>query len=354
MAWYQNLYDWANDLGWNEYGYKDTSKGTKTSTTSEGNLTGTSTDEGSDAAGYKVTIPDPTATTAAAITGTKSNLADIESLASDVNAYNQGQKISQISELYPQYTSTLSQLGSDVADWASGKISQSTKNQLTQSMSERGALTGQGVNSANSNAALMSLLGTTSEALQSKGLSGYSTLLSTIPTSTMDVSKFFVDPNTTYNAQLLANYAEASPNPETQAESEIASAVSGLNSGYNKASSGTGTSGWSSPTTTSGSGTNASSIVDTLNNFISGNTSSDTGYESSDLSNDWVMGDWGTGTGTGTSSSYGVSTYDPYADTGSWLTSDTNNSNGFDNTDYNYWGNTTYGSDLWDWSGWGY
>lgn len=335
MAWYQNLYDWANDLGWNEYGYKDTSKGTKTSTTSEGNLTGTSTDEGSDAAGYKVTIPDPTATTAAAITGTKSNLADIESLASDVNAYNQGQKISQISELYPQYTSTLSQLGSDVADWASGKISQSTKNQLTQSMSERGALTGQGVNSANSNAALMSLLGTTSEALQSKGLSGYSQLVSTIPTSTMDVSKFFVDPNTTYNAQLLANYAEASPNPETQAESNLSAATSGLSSGYNKGTSGT-SSGWSSPTTTSSS-VNTSGIVDTLNNLISGTSdttadndsdisndwilnwntgsTSDTGMESSDTSNDWIANWYGD---TSYDTSTDTSVYDPYSDYGSW------------------------------------
>lgn len=221
----------------------------------------------------KIGAQQAAAAQAAAIANNLQNLPATEALAGQMNAFNQAQAVKQITDLYPQFGANTAQLGADLADWAAGRLSTSTTNALTRAMMERGVAGGFGPDSAATNAALMSLLGKTSEALQEQGLTGQNTLLAGIPrapladtssfmlsptavlsqmgSSALPVSDFNVSPNTLlqtmgspsmltnymvspdaiYAAQQQANLYAAAPNPADAYNLAMGNASRGLNAG---------------------------------------------------------------------------------------------------------------------------
>lgn len=234
----QQLYD----LGFYDQYYGTNSgngSGTSTSPTSAGSLTGTTTTQGSEASGYRPVVPDPTTSAATALYGNAVNLPNIEGVAQAINLFNQSELQNQIASLYPQFKGTVNQLGQNISEGAAGNISTSTKNLLGQAMAERGAAGGQGVSSPNTNAALMALMGKTSEGIQSQALTDYSKLLSSLPlVQGYDVTSMFTSPETQYNSQLLSNIYAASANPAAAYSQAKSDATSGLNAGLGTAGGG--------------------------------------------------------------------------------------------------------------------
>lgn len=225
----------------------------------------------------KIGAQQAAAAQASALANNLQNLPATESLAGQINAFNQAQAVKQISDLYPQFGANTAQLGADVADWAAGRLSDSTVNALTRAAMERGVAGGFGPDSASTNAALMALIGKTSEALQQQGLTGQNTLLSGIPrapladmtsfmlspsavlgqmgSSALPVADFNVSPNAIlqtmgspslltnymvspdaiYNAQQQANLYAAAPNPADAYNLAMGNAGRGLGAGFNAA-----------------------------------------------------------------------------------------------------------------------
>ena len=196
----------------------------------------------------------------AAMAGQAGSLPAAQAIANQINAANQAAAVKQITDLYPQFTSNTAQLGANIADWAAGNLSQSTTNAIIRAMAERGVAGGFGADSPATNAALMSLIGKTSEALQQQGLTGQNTLISGLPKAPLTSAEgFMLSPNTIlsgtlgqmgtpttvaslglnpanifgnlYNAQLQAALYRAAPDPAAAYNLAKANLTEGLTAG---------------------------------------------------------------------------------------------------------------------------
>lgn len=204
--------------------------------TSPGTITGTAPSTYNPAVGGIPSVPDPLKAIQEAITGYTTNYNALQALANQQTAANQAAALKQITDLYPQFKGNTAQLGADIADWASGRISGSTVNELTRRMGERGIAGGFGPNAPATNAALMSLLGKTSEGLQQAGLTGQNTLLAGLPrTAPTSVESFGLTPGNIfgnlYNAQLQAALYRAAPDPASAYNLAMSNALKGLGAG---------------------------------------------------------------------------------------------------------------------------
>lgn len=174
---------------------------------------------GSEAAGYIPTIPDPMGEVQKALGLYTANIPGLISGAGQINQANQQQLVQQITDLYPQFKGNVQRMGTDIGDWAAGNISQSTQNALAQAMAERGGAMGMGPNAASTNAALMAVLGKTTEGLQAQSIAAQNALLSGLPKAPLiDPTKLGPSPNellqTISQGDLLNAYIQAAPNPE--------------------------------------------------------------------------------------------------------------------------------------------
>lgn len=181
-------------------------------------------------------VPDPLKSIADAIAAYTKNLPALQALANVQTAANQEAQVKQITDLYPQFKANTAQLGANVADWAAGKLSTSTTNALTRAMMERGVAGGFGPDSGQTNAALMALMGKTSEALQGQGLTGQNTILAGLPKTTpTTVASLGMTPESIfsplYNAQLQAALYAAAPNPADAYNLAMSNATRGLGMG---------------------------------------------------------------------------------------------------------------------------
>lgn len=117
----------------------------------------------------------------------ESNLAAMpysQSVADMVNAANQSaQQTANAGRLGPGGQSVQDQLLANAGTQAAGQISSGTISAIETAMAERGGGGGFDPSSPNTNAALMRMLGQTSEQQQAAGLAGYSTLLGDNPSA---------------------------------------------------------------------------------------------------------------------------------------------------------------------------
>ena len=117
----------------------------------------------------------------------QSNLAAMpysQSVADMVNAANQSaQQSANAGRLGPGGQAVQNQLLANAGSQAAGQISPGTVSTIEQAMAERGGGGGFAPDSPNTNAALMRMLGQTSEQQQAAGLAGYSTLLGDNPSA---------------------------------------------------------------------------------------------------------------------------------------------------------------------------
>lgn len=201
-----------------------------------GSLTGVSTSEGASPVGYKPVVPDPLKAIEDAINAYTSKLSSLQAAATKQTEANQALALKQITDLYPQFMANTEQLGTNIADWSKGLISQPTVNAITQAMAERGAARGMGPASPNINAALARVIGRTSEGLQQQALTGQNALLSGLPKTTpVSVSSLGITPenlfSSIFGAQQLANLYAAAPNPADAYNLAMQNAQRGLTAG---------------------------------------------------------------------------------------------------------------------------
>lgn len=185
-------------------------------------------------------VPDPLAEIQKAIGAYTANLPTLQGVANTTNAANQAALVKQITDLYPQFGANVNQMGMNIGNWAAGNISDSTRRMLSQSMAERGAAGGFGPDAGATNAALMAVLGKTSEGLQSQAINAQNALLSGIPRASLtDATKLMPSPGDLLKgiteADLLANIYAAAPNPADAYNLAKADALSGLRLGQNRA-----------------------------------------------------------------------------------------------------------------------
>lgn len=96
-----------------------------------------------------------------------------------------------------------------------GQVPQDVVNQIQQAAAERGASTGQGSQSPNTNAQFLQSLGLTSQNEMGIGQSNLSQLIGETPTGTpFNPSSMFVTPQQQQSADQYANTIAAAPDPE--------------------------------------------------------------------------------------------------------------------------------------------
>lgn len=229
--------------------------GTGTTTaTPKGTIPGTPPATYNPAVGGIPTVPDPLESLTKALEAYTKQIGTMTGTADQINAANQAAALKQVTDLYPQFKANTAQLGADIASWAAGQVTPSTKNEMIRLMAERGIKGGFGPDSGATNAALLSLLGKTAEGLQQQALTGQNTLLAGLPKAPLaDVSKLGVDANTLFksltDANLLASYLKAAPNPADAYNLAIGNAGLGARAGYRAAAG-----PWAGAPTTGGTG----------------------------------------------------------------------------------------------------
>lgn len=203
-----------------------------------GPTTGSNTINLDAALGVKPVIPNPLDAVNQAIATYQQQLQANQALVNQIDQAKQDAAVKQVTDLYPQFKSNVSQIGADIGDWASGNVSASTKNAITQMMAERGVAGGFGPDSPATNAALLSLLGKTAEDLQGKAITGQQTLVNTLPRADLtDVTKLAISPTdlfkSIYEGNLLSAYTQAAPTPTEAYRLAMQNAQGGLRGGYN-------------------------------------------------------------------------------------------------------------------------
>src|SRR5512147_936344 len=81
---------------------------------------------GNEATGYIPTIPDPLAEIQKALHQYTTSIPSMINSAQAINEANQAAALKQITDLYPQFTQNVKQLGANVADWSQGNLSRNT------------------------------------------------------------------------------------------------------------------------------------------------------------------------------------------------------------------------------------
>lgn len=181
--------------------------------TSTGTLTG-STISGSGAYGSVPATTDPTTSAAQAITGNIANLSNIYTMAGGINQFTNQQALQNLASNLPGYTGMSSQSSANIASLLRGEIPSDVRAQMAQSAAERGISGGMGVDTANTNAALLRALGLTSLGLQQTGESELTSAIARTPTGQQyNVSSMLVSPQEQQAAQQAANVYASSPDP---------------------------------------------------------------------------------------------------------------------------------------------
>lgn len=182
-------------------------------------------------AGGVPTVPSPGQTQNDAITGNLGNLGDLYRLGGDVNQWSNEQARKAMEQNFPGYAGLRGQESGVANDWLSGRLSQGTMNTMARMAAERGVSGGM-IGSPNSDAALLSALGKTSEELQGKGADLMSRMTAETPMGkAFDVQSFLTTPQDQQQWQWLANMMQSAPNPKAALDYVMKLAQAGQISG---------------------------------------------------------------------------------------------------------------------------
>ncbi len=263
-----------------------------------GNLSGSVYDY-STSYGGKYNIPDPSASTAAAISGTTGNLGSLYNLSSSYDTAAAQQAVDTQNVLTPGYSSNMAQWSQNISDLLSGKISGGTVNQMAQSAAELGISSGLSGSQAN-NSSLLRALGLESESLQSQGATQLAAQKAASPVSQVfDLSQYLTTPSSQQAAQLAANQVGAAAVPASAASAARSNAAAGVTSGLNSAGV--------APASTGGGSSIASLLSSILGTGVGGGTAGGTisGNSLSDvLASITGIGSTGAASNAGQSQSY--------------------------------------------------
>jgi hypothetical protein len=269
------------------------------SSTGQPGILGATTQSGSGAYGAVPTVPDPSATQGAAISGNWNNLANLYGLAKNINDFSANQASLPYQWNLPGYSSMLNQSSQNILNNLSGVVSPDVVNLLSQNAAERGVSTGLGAGSANANTALLRALGLTSIGLKNTGEQELTSAIQRTPTGqTFNLAQWLTTPEAQQQAQTYANLYASQPNPSEAAGASLAGATSGVNAGIG------GVGG-----------------VPNYGSGLSATGSSSGSAVPGIFSNTGAVG------GTGTAGGYGLGTY---GNLGSWTDQDWEN-------EYNFW-----------------
>jgi hypothetical protein len=189
---------------------------------------------------------DPQGAQAGAIGGNLSQLSNLYQLATGMGSASGAGASANLNTALPGASNALGQeLGVAESDLA-GQISPSTLANLEQVSAERGVSTGD-IGSPNSNAALMSLLGNTTEQLQQTGVQDLTSAINSAPVGPQfDPSSMNVTPALDISALQTNSANAAQPNGSAAAAADMAALQAGLAAGKGPAKVGvlpTGTTG---------------------------------------------------------------------------------------------------------------
>lgn len=189
---------------------------------------------------------DPQGAQSAAIGGNLSQLSNLYQLATGMGAASGAGASANLNTALPGASNGLAQELQLAESDLSGQLSPSTLNNLEQVSAERGVSTGD-IGSPNSNAALMSLLGNTTEQLQQTGVQDLTSAISSAPVGpAYDPASQQVTPGQDIAALQQNAQNAAQPNPAAAAAQNMAALQAGLQAGKAPAKVGvlpTGTTG---------------------------------------------------------------------------------------------------------------
>lgn len=177
-------------------------------------------------------VPSPANSAGQALGGNIGNLGQIYNLGGPLNQFTAQQAPTSLNLNLPNYQQNLATQSRDVTSKLQGQIPQDVQNQLAQFGAERGVQTGS-IGSPNSNAALMSLFGTNSLALQNQGMQQFGQQIAQTPQGQQfNPFGFLVSPQEQQQAQYQANLLNAAPVPSSAQNANLNALQQGRNQGY--------------------------------------------------------------------------------------------------------------------------
>lgn len=223
----------------------------------------------------------------------------------------------QVYNQLPQYATSLTNIGGNVASETAGQLPEDVVTQLKQRAAERGVATGTS-GSDNDNAAYLRALGLTSLDLTNMGQTNLLRQLTSLPgAQTYENASFYPTSGQQYESSLQSNIFAAAPDPAAAGNANLRAAQAGY--GVGRGSMGGGlppTPSYSSGGTSGGGGYSVG-----LPSYGSGVNQGQTGSPSQDVidrilaSYSGTVGFGGSGAGGGTFYA-GDQSGDPFADTG--------------------------------------
>jgi hypothetical protein len=177
-------------------------------------------------------VPSPGGTQQDSLRNNISALGPIYNLGKPLNQFTAQQAPTSLNLNLPNYQQSLATQSGDVLSKLQGQIPQDVKNQLAQFGAERGVQTGS-IGSPNSNAALMSLFGTNSLALQNQGMQQFGQQIAQTPQGQQfNPFGFLVSPQEQQAAQYQANLLNSAPVPSSAQFANLNALQSGRGAGY--------------------------------------------------------------------------------------------------------------------------
>ena len=159
-------------------------------------------------------VPDPSVTQNTSLLNNLSNLSNLYNLSLGTGNASGAGGAANLNAALPGATGGIQNLLGLAQGEIAGQIDQPTINNLEQLNAERGAATGQGVGSPNSNAALMQALGRTTQGTEQLGAQNLSTAVGLAPVGPQfNPNQFLVTPEQQQSAQTYANQLAAAPLP---------------------------------------------------------------------------------------------------------------------------------------------
>lgn len=198
--------------------------------TQPGTLPGTAPQPGVGPYGAVPTVPDPKKSVADYISGWKENMPAYTELIKAINDEANRQAKANLEANLPGYGANQAQLSANIGDLLSGKISQSTINNMATAAAERGIVTGGG---PNANAAYLRALGLTTEGLKAQGAQQFAQQIAQTPLGKqIDWATFTSLANEQQQWEYLASVLRASPDPAAAAALNMMMAQAGQRTGY--------------------------------------------------------------------------------------------------------------------------
>lgn len=204
-----------------------------------GTLPGTQPQGGSGPYGAVPTVPDPTKSVGDYIGGWQTNLPAYNQLLKSINDEANRQAKANVEANLPGYGANLAQESANINDLLSGKISQSTINNIATAAAERGITVGGG---PNANAAYLRALGLTTEGLQAQGAQQFAQQIAQTPVGkSIDWATFANLASEQQQWEYLASVLRASPDPAAAGALNMLMAQLGQRTGYNGSNPNIGT-----------------------------------------------------------------------------------------------------------------